>query len=110
MMYNVPKGKRLTDIPKLYDTENIQLRDKIIHLHFFIGGCDWYIAEFNGKDIMWGYCILNGDYQNSEWGYISFDELKSIKISGVQVDCEFKKYFPPQKASKVKEIARGNGY
>ena len=49
--------------------------DKLIHLHFFIGGCDWYICEYDGDDLFWGYAYLN-DPQNAEWGYISFPELK----------------------------------
>ena len=27
-------------------------------LHFFIGGCDWYITEHDGDDLFWGYAIL----------------------------------------------------
>jgi hypothetical protein len=108
-MWNAPKGKRLEDIPKLYETEEVPLKDKIIHLHFFAGGCDWYIAEYDGKDLFWGYAVLNGDYQNAEWGYVSFRELKSIKIGGwLEIDCEFKKYFKPCKASEVAKIAKGN--
>ena len=52
-------------------------------MHFFIGGCDWYIAEYDGNNLFYGYAILNGDQQNSEWGYISFSGLKSINISTV---------------------------
>ena len=43
-MWNIPSKERLAKLPTLYETENIPLQDKIIHLHFFIGGCDWYIA------------------------------------------------------------------
>ncbi len=50
-------------------------------MHFFIGNCHWYIAEYDGEDIFFGYAILNGDIQNAEWGYISFSELKEIKCT-----------------------------
>ncbi len=47
-MWNEPSKERLSRIPKLYATEHSPLKDKIVYLHFFIGGCDWYIAEFDG--------------------------------------------------------------
>jgi len=45
--------ERLDRIPRLYETENVPLKDKLIYLHFFIGGCDWYIAEYDGEDLFW---------------------------------------------------------
>ena len=48
-MWNMPTEEELAKIPMLYETENIPLMDKIIHLHFFIGGCDWYIAEYSPR-------------------------------------------------------------
>ena len=65
-MWNPPSQTRLSKIPKLYATEGIALKDKLIYLHFFNGDCDWYIAEYNGEDLFWGYAILNGDLQNAE--------------------------------------------
>jgi hypothetical protein len=81
-MWNAPSKRQLATLPRLYQTEAVALKDKIIHLHFFIGGCDWFIAEFDGDDLFFGFTILNQDYQNAEWGYISLSELKSIKIQG----------------------------
>ena len=103
-MWNVPSAKRLGEIPRLYETESTPLGDKLIYLHFFIGGCDWYIAEYDGEDLFWGYAILNGDYLNSEWGYISFSELKDIKIGFVEIDCELEDYWKVKKASEIKKI------
>ena len=88
-MWNAPTERRLSRIPRLYETESVSLKSKLIHLHFFVGGSDWYIAEFDGEDLFWGFAILNNDLQNAEWGYISFSELKAIKISGwLEVDIE----------------------
>jgi len=80
-MWNVPNKNRLSKIPKLYKTEWVPLLDKIVHLHFFIGNSDWYITEYDGEDTFYGYVILNGDKQYAEFGYISFQELKDIKVS-----------------------------
>lgn len=88
-MWNTPSQEILEKIPKLYETENIPVENKTIYLHFFIGDCHWYIAEFDGEDIFFGYAILNGDIQNAEWGYISFSELKEIKIDDwYEVECK----------------------
>jgi hypothetical protein len=65
-MWNEPSRERLAKIPRLYETENVRLQDKLIHLHFFIGACDWFIAEFDGEDVFWGFAILNDDYEMAE--------------------------------------------
>ena len=98
-MWNIPSKNRLNSIPKLYETESIPLSEKPIHLHFFIGGCDWYIAEYDGNDLFFGYAILNGDLVNAEWGYISFQELKSLKSGFAEVDHDL--HWEVVKANKV---------
>ena len=103
-MWSIPSQERLDRIPRLYDTEDISLKDKIIHLHFFLAGCDWYIAEYDGDDLFFGYAILNGDMDCAEWGYISFGELKSLKIGFLEVDCELEELWGVKKASDIKQI------
>jgi len=110
-MWNEPTKERLAKIPKLYETEEVSLKEKLIYLHFFIGGCDWYIAEFDGHDRFWGFAILNNDFQMAEWGYASFKELKDIKINDCfEIDCELEEYFPVQKASEIDKICQGNDW
>jgi hypothetical protein len=103
-MWNVPSKERLGKIPKLYETEDIPLADKLIYLHFFIGGCDWYIAEYDGEDLFWGYAILNNDHLNAEWGYISFQELRDIKVRWLEIDCELEEHWTVKKASEIERI------
>ena len=103
-MWNEPEKKFLDKIPRLYETENILLNEKLIHLHFFIGGCDWYIAEYDGNDLFWGFAILNNDYEMAEWGYVSFKELKSININHIHIDCELN--WTVCKASSIEKIRR----
>lgn len=107
-MWNIPSKERLAKVPKLYETENVPLKDKLIHLHFFMGGCDWYIAEFDGHDMFWGYCILNNDLEMAEWGYVSFAELRSLKVGFVEVDCELEEFWKVRKASEIDNIREGN--
>ncbi|MDA9762241.1 hypothetical protein N9C84_04145, partial [Desulfobacterales bacterium] len=53
--------------------------------------------------------ILNGDFEMSEWGYFSFAELTSIRVSGVfEVDRDL--YWDTRKASLVSKICKGNGW
>ena len=73
-------------------------------LHFFIGGCDWYICEYDGDDLFFGYAILNGDFINAEWGYVSFSELIAISINGIEVDCELEDHWPPTHVSEISKI------
>lgn len=103
-MWNVPTKNQLNKIPSLYTTDEITFRDKKIHMHFFIGGCDWYIAEFDQEnDLFFGYAILNGDHQMAEWGYVSFAELKSLKVRGfMEVDREI--HWKIKKASEIQNI------
>lgn len=53
-MWNTPSAERLAKLPRLYETEQVGLKDKLIYLHFFIGGSDWYAVEFDGQDTFWG--------------------------------------------------------
>jgi hypothetical protein len=69
---------KITDsMPVTYEQDGLG-DDAIIHLHYFLNGCDWYITE---KDMdggvlqAYGFAILNGDLHNAEMGYISISEL-----------------------------------
>lgn len=106
-MWNEPTKEQLAKIPRLYETEDVPLKEKAIYLHFFIGGCDWYVAEYDGEDLFWGYAILNGDLEMAEWGYISFEELKRIKIPpGFEIDCET--CWQVKIAIQIEKIRMGN--
>ena len=105
-MWNEPTKERIAKIPKLYECEDVPVQDKVIHLHFFIGGCDWFISETDGEDMMFGFCNLNDD-QLAEWGYVSLSELRKIKVQGfVEVDCELEEFWKVRKANEVKRICR----
>ena len=109
-MWNTPTQERLSRIPKLYETEGTPLQQKLIYLHFFIGGCDWYPVEFDGKDLFFGFVILN-DIENAEWGYFSLSELKSIRLSGYyEIDCEPEEYWEIKPASRVDKISQAQGW
>jgi hypothetical protein len=108
-VWNIPSEERLSRIPRIKETEPIPLRDKLVHLHFFMGGCDWYVVEYDGENLFFGYAILNNDYDNAEWGYVSFQELKRINISGIEVDCEKEEFWDMRKAGEIRGIVESGG-
>ncbi len=94
--------KELKDIiekmPSSYQTENIPSKDKMVYLHYFYGGSDWYIVEKDREPEQlqaFGYAILNGDTDMAEWGYVNIEELKETN----KVDLDF--YFDPIKFGEL---------
>ena len=75
-------------------------------MHFFIGGSDWYIAEYDPQErLFFGYCILNNDFVNAEWGYSSYDELRSINVRGIEIDRDLQ--WEPTRVGEIEKIKRG---
>ena len=73
-----PPAEVLAAIPPLYGTEKVGEADKIVHLHYFVGGCDWWVVEYDPTErLAFGYACL-GDPQMAEWGYIPLDELVEV--------------------------------
>ena len=78
-MWNEPSSQQLSQMPELYATEHLDWTEKIIHEHFFLGGSDWFMAEFGSRErLFFGFAILNRDLQNAEWGYVALDELRGV--------------------------------
>lgn len=72
-------GERL---PALYSTEPTPVPDKLIVAHYFIGACDWWVAEYDPEDgRAFGFACL-GDPQGAEWGYVDLAELEPICVQG----------------------------
>jgi hypothetical protein len=54
---------------------------------------------------MFGFAILNDDYQNAEWGNIDYKELRDLNVKGFEVERDLNWY--PKKAGLVERIVRG---
>lgn len=101
-MWNEPSDEELSRLPRLYVTERVPLEEKVLHMHFFIGASDWYVAEYDPQDrLFFGYTILNNDLANAEWGYTSYDELRAIRVRGVEVDRDL--HWEPQTLRKIEK-------
>ena len=108
-MWNKPTAEELAKLPAFYSTEEVPLREKIIGMHFFIGGCDWYACEYTPEEkCFFGFAILNGDLDNAEWGYCSLDELAILKVSFLEVDRDL--HFTPCKAIEIEKIRKAQGW
>jgi hypothetical protein len=66
----------LQKCPKIGATDGMEEHSAIFH--YFYGGTDIFICEYDQKDKMFGYSILSGDIENSEWGYFSLSEITAI--------------------------------
>ncbi|MDR1099388.1 MAG: hypothetical protein LBL28_02795 [Treponema sp.] len=72
---------QLAKCPKLGETDD--MKEHPAMFHYFCGGTDIYICEFDGKDVMFGFTILNGDLSNSEWGSTSLLDITSIPAMNI---------------------------
>ena len=104
-MWNKPSSEELSQLPAFYSTEHVTLKEKVIHMHFFLGGCDWYAVEYDPENkTFFGFVILNNDYEMAEWGYFSLEELCSIKVEYLEIDRDL--HFTPTKAIDVASIRK----
>lgn len=90
----------INKMPKTYQTTKIDTDEKIVYLHYFFGDSDWFIVEKDKEPEQYqayGYAILNGDYQNAEWGYIDIEALKATN----KVELDF--FFEPIKFGELKK-------
>jgi len=79
---------QLEKCPKIGETEKLKEHPAIFH--YFHGGSDFYICEYDPEDgLMFGYGILGGDLPNSEWGYFSILEFGQSKC--LNIDYHFQK-------------------
>jgi len=102
-MWNKPTQNDLATIPAFYTTESTPLKEKVIHAHFFLGGCDWYATEYDPKDeLFFGFAILNNDLEMAEWGYFSLKELADLKVSFLEVDRDL--HWTPTQAKNIQKI------
>lgn len=80
--------KLLSECPKLGETDTMvvsEVREHPCMFHYFFGSSDFFICEYDGKNEMFGFTILNGDLENSEWGYLRKSELFKIKYLDIDL-------------------------
>lgn len=99
-------AQRVDAMPRTYETrkEN-ETAPYIAHLHYFVGGCDWYICEADIGDTgergplgpqhqAFGLADIYGD--GGELGYISLPEILDC---GAELDL----YFEPRPLADIRK-------
>ena len=88
----------LSKIPKLYETEDKEIEDKLIHAKLFTPWTNWtwYVIECDGEDQCFGF--VKG--HEAEFGYFSLKELASIEGPfGLKVERDI--HFQPTKVCDI---------
>lgn len=77
----MPPADVLATVPRLYATDGDgPLAEQTIMVHWFIGGCDWWLAELDPETgLGFGPCQIGG--QNPEWGYFDLAELAVTTVA-----------------------------
>lgn len=67
----------ISRLPKLNETEAIEMEDKMIHAKLFTpwSNWTWYVIEYDGEDQCFGF--VKG--HEAEFGYFSLRELANIE-------------------------------
>jgi hypothetical protein len=68
----------IRNIPGIGQTDG--LKEHPAALHYFAGATDIFICEYDGSNEMFGFTILNGDYEMAEFGYIGLSEIRHIAV------------------------------
>ena len=89
----------LENLPKLYETEDIE--DPIVQVKLFhpLGGqATWFLTEFDPETQMaFGFAFIT----DGELGYIPLKELEEINISGLKVERD--NFWTPKPLSEAKK-------
>lgn len=88
----------IDNMPKTYETDGINYKQKTAWLHYFSSGSDWYIVERDMSEEQlqaYGYIVLNGDMRNAELGYVNIEEIGKIP----QVELDY--YWTPKKLGQI---------
>ena len=71
-------------IPALYSQEEV--KDPVVFIKLNIMNSFWLLTELDpNQELGFGWCILNGDIQMAEIGYVS---LQEIEATGYEVGIE----------------------
>jgi hypothetical protein len=76
-MRNKPTESELAQMCGASESTEMPLEDRVIHMHFFREGRDWYLTEYDSfRRTFFGLFVPDKDYRNARWGHFSLDELE----------------------------------
>ncbi|MCA9731936.1 MAG: hypothetical protein H6696_05490 [Deferribacteres bacterium] len=97
-MFEEPTQKELSQIPKIGVVRKTKQTERIIHLRFSIGNCEWLVAGYDSKDKFYGFVDYHQIISKPKWETFSFVELKGKQINGIGVELD--PYWKPVKFSE----------
>lgn len=92
--------ERALEIPAIYAQDG-KGDEAIVYLHYFYGGSDWFITEWDSEDEFFGFAVLNQDTQNAELGYIQRTEL--TQTPPIELDFHWRKKTLKEAKKKFEE-------
>lgn len=88
-------------LPPLYATEDTETADKTVRVHYFVGGCDWWLVEYDpAEGRAFGYVCL-GHLDAAEWGYVDLPELEAVCVHRGLVVVERDTDWTPRRVSEL---------
>ena len=72
--------------PKIYETDGMKEHPVILR-YFHPTGTETLVCEIGTNGEAFGYQVINGDWVNSEFGYLDINEIKNIP--GMEIDYHF---------------------
>lgn len=76
----LPVEEEVAGVPGLHEPDSTPLGEKTIHLHFFVDGCDWYVAEMDRERRLVYEIVDLGDPNGAERGYLDLAEFRSVVV------------------------------
>lgn len=74
-----PSAKEMAKWPAIYTNDEIDLPDQPIVAHYFQGGADWWVTEYDpARNEVFGFAQLAG-HGRGEWGYSSLTEIEQLR-------------------------------
>ena len=79
-MINRPTESELLKLARIKINKNTPLEERVIHMHFFLDGHDWYVSEYDPqRRTFFGYRVPNDEYHRAGWDHFSIDELYQMR-------------------------------
>lgn len=112
---NMPKNYETN--PEQFDENGNEILDEdassggnaIAYLHYFVGGCDWWITKKDMKETQsQAFGVVQIGNNPPELGYISLVELSNLTIkhsSGMPLSVELDFHWQPKRLKDIPELA-----
>ena len=95
-------------VPKLNETEDHGYQAEVVVKYFSpYTGYTFFVTEFDGDDVLFGYCLSPAGPDCDEWGYASLRELAGLVVYGTVPAIERDMHYGPKKVGEAIEEVRG---